>query len=202
LARTAAKLGRAAATRNPSGRRIPSLFFLTDPERTPDPVEVMATLPPGSAVVYRAFGSATAEAQGRALRRLAWTQRLIFLVGADAGLAVRLAADGIHLPERLMRLGPRLRQAHPAWLITTAAHGHRAIAAAARLGLDAVLVSVVFASASVSAGAPLGSARFAILARNARLPVIALGGVDTGTVRRLESSGAAGLAAIGGLVGP
>jgi thiamine monophosphate synthase len=37
------------------------------------------------------------------------------------------------------------------------------------------------------------------MARNARLAVIALGGVDGGTARRLESSGAAGLAAIGGL---
>jgi thiamine monophosphate synthase len=37
------------------------------------------------------------------------------------------------------------------------------------------------------------------MARNARLAVVALGGVDGRTARRLESSGAAGLAAIGGL---
>jgi len=195
----AAKLGRAAATRNPRGRRIPSLFFLTDPERTPNPAKVMATLPAGGAVIYRAFGSPAAEAQGRALRRLARARGLVFLVGADAGLAARLAADGVHLPERLMRLAPRLRKARPLWLITTAAHGPRAIAAAARLRLDAALVSVVFASASASAGAPLGAVRFASMARNARLPVIALGGVNAGTARRLERSGAAGLAAIGGL---
>lgn len=156
-------------------------------------------LPAGSAVIYRAFGAKDAEARGRALRRLAKTRGLVFLVGADAGLAQRLGADGVHLPERLMRLAPRLRQAHPNWLITTAAHGPRAIAAAARLKLDAALVSTVFASESPSAGKPLGPLRFAALARQARLPVIALGGIDVATAGRLANSGASGLAAIGGL---
>jgi thiamine-phosphate pyrophosphorylase len=99
----------------------------------------------------------------------------------------------------MMRLGPRLRRAHPAWLITTAAHGPLAIARAARLRLDAALVSPVFASASRSAGAPLGPLRLAALARQARLPIIALGGIDSRTAGRLARSGAAGLAAIGGL---
>ncbi|HEY3888658.1 MAG TPA: thiamine phosphate synthase [Caulobacteraceae bacterium] len=186
--------------RNPSRRSIPSLFFLTDPTRTPDPARVMARLPAGSAVIYRAFGSPAAEAQGRALRRLARARRLVFLVGADAGLAQRLGADGVHLPERLMRLAPRLRQAHPNWLITTAAHGPRAVAAAARLKLDAALVSAVFASDSPSAGRPLGPLRFAQASRQARLPVVALGGIDRRTAGRLVNSGATGLAAIGGLI--
>jgi thiamine-phosphate pyrophosphorylase len=200
LARTAAKLGRAARARNPGRRDLPSLYFLTDPARTPDPARVMAMLPAGSAVIYRAFGVAAAETEGRALRRLARRRRLTFLVGADAALAARLGADGVHLPERLMARGPRLRQGHPTWLITTAAHGPRAIATAARLRLDAVLVSAVFASASPSAGAPLGPLRFAQRARQARLPIIALGGIDVRSARRLANSGAAGLAAIGGLL--
>jgi thiamine-phosphate pyrophosphorylase len=161
----------------------------------------MARLPAGAAVVYRAFGSKDAEAEGRALRQLARARRLVFLVGADAELATRLGADGVHLPERLMHLAPRLRQAHPNWLITTAAHAPRAIAAAGRLRLDAALVSAVFASESPSAGIPLGALRFAHLARSARLPIIALGGIDARTASWLADSGAAGLAAIGGLAG-
>lgn len=159
----------------------------------------MAALPAGSAVIYRAFGSADAETEGRRLRRLARARRLVFLVGADAVLAARLGADGVHLPERLMARAPRLRQAHRGWLITGAAHGPRAIAKAARLKLDAALVSAVFASASPSAGRPIGSLRFALVVRQTRLPVIALGGIDTRTARRLANSGAAGLAAIAGL---
>jgi thiamine-phosphate pyrophosphorylase len=160
----------------------------------------MAHLPAGAAVIYRAFGARDANSGGRALRKLARARRLIFLVGADAGLAACLGADGVHLPERLMGLAPRLRQAHPAWLITTAAHSPRAVAAAARLKLDAALVSTVFASESPSAGEPLGPLRFSVLARQARLPVIALGGIDRRTAGRLVNTGAAGLAAIGGLI--
>jgi thiamine-phosphate pyrophosphorylase len=199
LAKTAAKLGRAAAARNPSSGPIPSLFFLTDPARTPDPAKVLARLPAGSAVIYRAFGSPDAEAQGRMLLRLARSRRLIFLIGADANLAARLGADGVHLPERLMRLAPRLRKAHPRWLITAAAHSQRALAAGGRLGLDAMLVSTVFGSESASAGRPLGPIRFAQWVRRAAPPVIALGGVNAQTASRLGASGAAGLAAIRGL---
>lgn len=199
LAVTAAKLRRAGRRRNPHAHGLPTLFFLTDPERTPDPLRIVAGMPAGTGVIYRAFGTPKAEAEGLELRRLTLARGLVLLVGADARLAARLKADGVHLPERLMRLGPRLRQAHPRWLITAAAHSLPAIVAAGRLGLDASLVSSVFASASPSTGRPLGAIRFARLVRHARLPIIALGGVNTATARRLASSGAAGLAAIDAL---
>jgi thiamine-phosphate pyrophosphorylase len=54
----------------------------------------------------------------------------------------------------------------------------------------------VFASASPSAGRPLGALGFAALARGAGLPVYALGGVNAATARLLARSGAAGLAAV------
>jgi thiamine-phosphate pyrophosphorylase len=198
LAKTAARLGRAARRRKPQARRLPQLYFLTDPARTPDPARVMRQLPRGAAVIYRAFGRADILEQAAALRALARARGLVFLVGADAGLAVRLRADGVHLPERLMRLAPALRRRHPRWLITAAAHGQPAGARAAWLGLDAVLVSVVFPSQSPSAGRAMGPLRFAALARSADLPVIALGGVDGRTAPRLLGSGAHGLAAVGG----
>jgi thiamine-phosphate pyrophosphorylase len=198
LEETAARLGRAARRRKPDARRLPHLYFLTDPARTPDPARVMLRLPRGAAVIYRAFGRVDLLDEARALRALARARGLVFLVGADARLAARLQADGVHLPERLMRLAPALRRRRPRWLITAAAHGARATAQAARLGLDAVLVSVVFASRSQSAGRAMGPLRFAARARAARLPVIALGGVDARTARRLLGSGAHGLAAIGG----
>jgi thiamine-phosphate pyrophosphorylase len=67
---------------------------------------------------------------------------------------------------------------------------------ARRAGVDAIVVSPVFASASPSAGRPMGARAFAVLVREARLPVYALGGVNAGTARALPRSGAAGLAAI------
>jgi thiamine-phosphate pyrophosphorylase len=135
----------------------------------------------------------------REIRRAADRRGLVFLVGADAALAIAAKADGIHLPERLMHRASDLKRSHPTWRVTAAAHGRKAVLRASRLRLDAVLVSPVFKSRSPSAGAPLGPIRFASLARGARLPVIGLGGVNEHTAPRLIHTGASGLAAVDGL---
>jgi len=124
---------------------------------------------------------------------------VLFLVGADPALAAALRADGAHLPERSAGLAGGVRRARPGWIVTAAAHSAPAIVAARRAGADAVFVSPVFASASASAGRPLGALRFAQLARSAGLPVYALGGIDARTARRLTGSRAAGLAAVAAL---
>ena len=169
---------------------------MTDPARIADPVAVAATLPRGAGVIYRAFGRADAEAVGHALRRATRKAGVLLLVGADAGLARRIGADGVHLPERLAHLARRLRQARPGWLVTAAAHDRAALERAARFGAQAALVSAVFASRSPSAGAALGVVRFEALVRRAKVPVIALGGINGRAARRLGSSAAAGLAAV------
>ncbi len=200
LTRTAAKLGlRARAARG--GPPIPSLWFFTDPVRTPDPEAIARRLPAGGAVVYRPFGASEAAAVAARLRRIAWDRGLRLLIGADAELAALAGADGVHLPERLMRLAPRLARAHPGWLISAAAHGARAIRLGGALRVDVLVVSAVFPSRSPSAGAPLGPVRFAGLIRDAEPAVIALGGVTHKNAPRLLSSGAAGIAAVDGLAG-
>ncbi len=161
----------------------------------------MMRLPPGAGVVFRPFGAPGALAQGRVLRALAARRRLVFLVGADAGLAAALRADGIHLPERLAHAAKGLRRARPGWRITAAAHSLAACVAARRAGAEAVVISPVYPSASPSAGRALGPLKFSLLARAARLPAYALGGVDARSIRRLKLGPAVGVAVIGGLLG-
>lgn len=190
---------RAARTLRPAraGRKtLPRLFFFTDPARVPDPEAVLRRLPRGAGVVYRAFGAPDAVQRGRRLVRIAQSRGLLLLAGADAALAARIGADGVHLPERVARLAIGLKRARAGWIVTCAAHSAPAIVRARRAGADAVFVSPVFASASPSAGRPLGLLRFAELVRGARLPVFALGGIDAATARQIARSGAAGLAAV------
>jgi thiamine-phosphate pyrophosphorylase len=177
-------------------------MFVTDPDRTPDPVRIAQGLPRGTGVIYRAFGAAEALDTARALRRVCDARGLMLLIGADAPLAAASRADGVHLPERALWSAPRLRALKPLWLITGAAHSPRALAQAAAAGLDAALLSAVFASRSPSAKRPLGTVRFAQMVHSARLPVYALGGVNLVTARRLVASGAVGLAAVDGFCGP
>jgi thiamine-phosphate pyrophosphorylase len=198
MTRTAAQLARRAARRWPLIRRHAGagLWFLTDPLRTPDPVAVAAALPRGAVVVYRAFGDPAAAAVAVALRVATRRAGVTLLIGADAALARKVGADGVHLPQRLAHTARRLRRAHPHWLVTAAAHGPAAILKGEASGAQILLISAVFASASPSAGRPLGTVRFAALRRMARCPVIALGGVNARTARRLCPSRAAGLASV------
>ena len=200
MEQVAAKLGRGARQRK-VGRRagvpLPSLWFLTDPARTPEPGRIVARLPRGAVVVYRAFGAADRLAVAKTLRRLTRRRGLKLLIGADWRLAAALGADGVHLPQKLMRLAPRLRRARPGWLISAAAHDPAAMIAGAHWRLDALLVSVVFDSNSPSAsGRALGPLRFAARVQQSKVPVIALGGVNARTAPRLQRSGAAGLAGV------
>lgn len=187
LAATAARLNRDAGA-----PAIPSLFFFTDPERTPDPVAVARRLPRGTAVVYRHFG---AEDRLRTARKLAETCRsrgLVLLIGADAELAETCRADGVHWPQRLMpkERGGVFR------IVTAAAHDADAVAAANAARLDACVLSPIFPSRSASAQSELGLFRASQIARASSIPVIALGGVSGGNATRLIGRGFAGVAAI------
>ena len=144
------------------------------------------------------FGAADAVQVAQTLRRQTRQRRLWLLIGADADLAARIGADGVHLPERLMALAPRLRRAHPGWLISAAAHSTVAIRRGERFGLDALLISPVFPSRSPSASTSMGPVRLAALIRGAQAPVIGLGGVNACNAGRLIGAGASGLAAIDG----
>lgn len=195
-------MARTAGLLRPRGRArkgLPRLLFFTDPARTPDAEGVACTLPRGSAIVFRAFGAPDAADQGRRLAAIARIHGLTLLVGADAGLARDLGADGVHLPERLAHRARRLKAAHPGWVVTAAAHSALAARRGLAAGADAVVVSAVFASNSPSAGPPLGALRLALLVRAAGGPVYALGGVTNKTARLLRETGLVGLAAVDGL---
>ncbi len=177
---------------------MPALLFFTDPRRTPDPAAVAARLPRGAAIVYRHFGAADAEAQARRLEAIARARGLKLLIGQDAALAARIGADGVHLPERLARLAPALKRAHPGWIVTSAAHS---LAAAKASLADAVVLSVALPSQSPSAASvrALGPIRLAARVRAAGRPAYALGGINNKTARRLLDAGLVGLAAVEGL---
>ncbi|WP_240609455.1 thiamine phosphate synthase [Phenylobacterium deserti] len=178
---------------------MPRLLLFTDPVRTPDPLAAADTLPSGAGVVFRAFGDPDALNVARRLRELASARGLVLLIGADHRLAWDVGADGVHLPERLARRARALKSGRPGWIVTTAAHSEWAAHLAGGWGADAAVVSAVFPSRSPSAGAPIGPVRLAAMARRVRLPIYALGGVNSKTARRLKDAGLAGVAAVDGL---
>lgn len=180
---------------------LPARLLMTDAARVADPATDIARLESGDAVIVRDYGRPERAAHAHALKRLCRRRGLLLLVAGDARLARAIGADGLHLPESLVAAPGWRRSKRPGWLVTAAAHSRAAIARAFACGVDAVLVSPVFPTASHPGSRTLGLLRFARLARASRLPVYALGGISAATLRRLNGLPIAGIAGISAVAG-
>jgi thiamine-phosphate pyrophosphorylase len=186
-----ARRGRRAAA------RIPPVWLLTDAARLLDPLPAVARLPCGLAgVVFRHDDAPGRAALGRQLALLCRQRRLVLVVAGDARLAASLGA-GVHLRAGRWPGPVRTRR-----LVTSSAHDGRELRRARLAGADACFLSPVFATASHPGGAALGVARWTRLSMRASrqgIVVLALGGIDGQSVRRLPPRACAGVGAIGAL---
>ncbi len=146
---------------------------------------IVAAMPCGSGIVFRHY--ATPPVERRALfvqvLRIARARRIVVLV---AGPSLR-GSDGVH--------GQLVRGSN--WgMATRPVHSLRERIAAERAGVAAVFVSPVFATRSHPGAGGLGRVRFGLVVQGARVPVIALGGMDARRAQGLRAFGIAGWAAI------
>ena len=182
---------------------LPRLWLVTDEWRLPDPLPAIARLPVGGGVILRHHGWPGRRSLAVAVARLCRRKRLVLLVANDWRLAAAIGAAGVHLAEGVSRAGRtapcRLWCRQRRALLSVAAHSIRAVHAASSLNADQCLLSQAFASASHPGATPLGAVRFAMLARRSPLPIIALGGLNRRSFRRLAPGCAHGWAAIDGL---
>jgi thiamine-phosphate pyrophosphorylase len=194
------KLARAAARLNTqSGHtELPPLIFLTDDERTLDPLPAIAALPRGSLVIVRSRNTTRRRDLARTTARIAQRHGLLLSVAGDVALATEVAADGLHLSEADTEKAGRYRT--KSWLITAAAHSAHAVLRAHLSGAHAVLLSPIFATQSHTDRVPLGISRLRTIARTSPIPIYALGGVDAENVESLKNIPLAGIAAINALL--
>ncbi len=195
-ARTLKRLRAGVKGANVRRAALPAVFFVTDPDRTPDPLAIAERLPRGTGVIFRGFGRPGAEAIAAALARAARARGLVLLIGEDGVLASRVGAAGVHLPQRAASSVRGVRALNPHWIVTVAAHSPMALARARANGADAALYSTIFSSRSASARAAMGPVRLGLALTGVRLPVFALGGVNARTASRLIGTGVAGFAAV------
>lgn len=117
-------------------------------------------------------------------------------------VALACGADGVHLkassipPAAARRLGP------PPFLIGQSAHDVGEVRAAVESGADYVIFGTIFPTASKDGARPLAGIGGLAAAVDAAgpVPVLAIGGVTVETAGRVARAGAAGVAAIDGLL--
>ena len=148
---------------------LPRLWLMTDERQGEALWGALERLPKGAGVVFRHYGLAPSERRRlfERVRKVARRRRLLLLVGGGG-----LRGDGVH-----NRRGPGL------W--SASAHNLRELRSAERSGASLVFLSPAFATRSHPEARPLGPIRFGLIAVQARVPVVALGGVNRLNARRL-----------------
>ena len=172
---------------------------MTDEHRLKDPIAAARALPKASAVIVRHTDAKARRELAFDLMAIAHARGLVLLIAGDPGLAARLPAHGLHLPETRAREAQHWKALYPHWTITAAAHSLRALVIAGASGADAALLAPVFVTASHRERQALGPTRVRLMAAQAVMPVYALGGIDARNAGLLQHSRLTGLAAIGAL---
>jgi thiamine-phosphate pyrophosphorylase len=163
-------------------QNLPRLWLLSDQRNDAVLEDRLRALPPGSGFVYRHYHLAPHERIARfmALRRIARARGHLVIL-ADSTLTAReWGADGVYGAAR------SLYPTRSDMVTVATAHDMTEIAAANRAHADAVMLSPVFPTNSHPGAPTHGPARFRHLARHARMPVIALGGMTADRARTLD----------------
>jgi thiamine-phosphate pyrophosphorylase len=181
---------------------IPFRFYpISNVERTGE-AALLESLERAARSGLRAFQLREKGMSARDLLSLALRARAILrplgallFVNDRVDVALAAGADGVHLPatslppDRARALWPRPR------LLGVSAHDGAEMARAREGGADFVTLAPVFSTPGKPA--PLGLERFGGLAREAGLPVLALGGVNLERIPDCLRAGAHGVSAIG-----
>jgi thiamine-phosphate pyrophosphorylase len=174
--------------RHSSATDLPKIWLMTDERMGDGVLSAVAQLRPGSGIVFRHYSLVAPQRRELfdQVRKIARRRRLILILAGSENLARSWKARGAHGPPR-----------HRSTLLRTIpVHDVRDVIAANRAKADAIFLSPVYATRSHPGQLPLGRVRFGQLARQARTPVIALGGMTKARARSMAVFGISGWAAI------
>jgi thiamine-phosphate pyrophosphorylase len=167
---------------------LPRVWMLTDERQGEDLWSAIDRLPRGAGVVVRHYSMPEGEREAlfRRVQGIARRRGLSVAFSGTDQRARRLGADAVYGQDRRRSRLPRL---YPV-------HSRAEIIEAERAGAALLLLSPSFGTRSHPESPALGPVRFGLLARTARTPVIALGGMTSRRAQRLAGFGAEGWAAI------
>jgi len=143
----------------------------------------------------KTFGHPGLERFARRVTALAHAHSAKVLVNSDVALAREIGADGVHLTAEQLRSA----SVRPdfSWC-GASCHSSAELRRAEALGVDLVVLGTVHATPSHPDVAPLGWERFGEIAKDAAVPVYALGGIVPSDLERALSCGAHGIAMVRG----
>jgi len=181
----------------------PPLLLITDRRQARRPIaEVVAAALEGGcrwlSVREKDLGAPEQVALAERIVEIARPFHAHVILHGEPRLAAEAGCAGVHLPAA-GDVGAARRLLGPGAWVSISTHRQEEALGAAESGADAVTLSPIFVSASKPGYGPaLGLERLAAVAAAARIPVIALGGIeDEAAVRACLQAGAAAVAVMG-----
>ncbi len=156
------------------------------------------------AVQLRDKSATTRELHAKALRlrKLTRDRGAVLVINDRLDVALAVDADGLHLGQRDLPAAAVRRIWKKPRILGVTAPSAGLVRQAVAAGADYVGAGPVFPTLSKETdGPPLGVEGLAKLARGARIPVVAIGGITPENCRAVAKSGVASLASIGGIFG-
>jgi len=168
---------------------LPRLWMMTDERQGEALLPALGRMPPGSGLVFRHYSLPVSERRDLfdQVKEVASERDLLVMLAGDSGLAAEWGAGGWH------GMGGT---SHPGLLRSAPVHDLAELKGAEAAGADFLFVSPVFPTRSHPGAATLGPAGFHLLAREAKVPVIALGGMNAENAQQLSGLNLYGWAAI------
>ena len=139
--------------------------------------------------------------EARALRAATRELGVPLIINDRAEIALAVGADGVHLGQRDLPLPAARKLGPPGWLIGVSAESVADAVRAEREGADYVGVSPVFATPTKTDHAPpLGLEGLRTIRAAVKIPLVAIGGIQTGNARDVIRAGADGLAVVSAIL--
>lgn len=150
----------------------------------------------------KACGSGDLLQIGRVIREITRKTGTLFIVNDRLDVALACGADGVHLGQDDLCAGVARQIAPDGFIIGVSVGTLEEAIRAEREGADYLALSPVFSTASkYNAGPGHGLGILQDMRRNISIPIIAIGGINTGNVNDVIAAGADGVAVISAVVG-
>lgn len=133
------------------------------------------------------------------IRKICNKYKVPFVIDDNVEIAIKSGADGVHLGQNDMNISQARALLGKDKIIGATARTSKQAVRAEQEGADYIGSGAVFATSTKSDTVPLSYENLCKICRSVSIPVVAIGGINTGNVKYLTGSGISGIAVVSGI---
>ena len=133
------------------------------------------------------------------IRKICNKYKVPFVIDDNVEIAIKSGADGVHLGQNDMNISQARALLGKNKIIVATARTVEQAVRAEQEGADYIGSGAVFATSTKSDTVPLSYENLCKICRSVSIPVVAIGGINTGNVKYLMGSGISGIAVVSGI---